>query len=55
MCSSSMEGGADVIRVSKLVFVQKYLWSNAGFNCLRKLDLKDYPERWEVSLSPYAV
>lgn len=37
--------------VSKLGLVQKFLWTNAGFNGLRKLKhLKEYTERWDVSL-----
>lgn len=41
--------------VSKLEFVQRFLWSNAGFDGLRKLhDLDLYTERWEVG-SPTAL
>ena len=36
--------------VSKLQFVQKFLWKNAGFDVLRDLPhMKDYTERWDVS------
>jgi hypothetical protein len=36
--------------VSKLQFVQKFLWKNAGFDVLRNLpQMKDYVERWDVS------
>lgn len=39
-------------RVSKLEFVQRLLWANAGFDALRKLDhLKLYTERWDVGCS----
>src|SRR5271163_1776415 len=38
--------------VSKLEFVQRFLWSNAGFDGLRKLDHLDvYTERWDVCCS----
>jgi hypothetical protein len=38
--------------VSKLEFVQKFLWANAGFNSLRNLKyLSDYTERWDVGVS----
>ncbi|RDL42360.1 uncharacterized protein BP5553_02339 [Venustampulla echinocandica] len=38
--------------VSKLDFIQRILWSNAGFNGLRKLDLQDYTERWDPLVVP---
>lgn len=44
-----------VDRVSKLPFVQSFLWSNAGFDGLRKLDdLNRYTERWDVSCSSHS-
>lgn len=41
---------ADIPSVSKLGFVQSFLWSNAGFDTLRSINLDDYTERWDVSL-----
>ncbi|KAN0094263.1 amidase signature enzyme [Hyaloscypha variabilis] len=39
--------------VSKLGFVQKFLWTNAGFDGLRKLKhLKAYTERWDPTVIP---
>jgi hypothetical protein len=39
------------LRVSKLEFVQRFFWHNAGFNSLRTLEkLNMYTERWDVSL-----
>ncbi len=47
----SQKSLADSVSVSKLEFVQKILWTNAGFNSLRKLKhLREYTERWDVSL-----
>ncbi|KAH6681341.1 amidase signature domain-containing protein [Halenospora varia] len=40
--------------VSKLEFVQKILWSNAGFDEMRKLDFGDYTERWDPTVIPAA-
>lgn len=40
----------DQTSVSKLEFIQRFLWANAGFNSLRNLKhLEDYYERWDVS------
>lgn len=40
-----------LIRVSKLQFLQKYLWVNAGFTRLRNLaDLSEYSNRYYVRL-----
>ncbi len=42
--------------VSKLGFVQKFLWKNAGFDGLRKLKpLREYTERWDVSLNGFRI
>ncbi|TVY18978.1 Fatty acid amide hydrolase [Lachnellula arida] len=38
--------------VSKLGFVQRFLWSNAGFDGLRTLDLNAYTERWDPTVIP---
>ncbi|KAH7318930.1 amidase signature domain-containing protein [Rhexocercosporidium sp. MPI-PUGE-AT-0058] len=39
--------------VSKIEFLQRTLWANAGFNGLRGLPyLKDYPERWDPTVIP---
>ncbi|TVY31473.1 Fatty acid amide hydrolase [Lachnellula subtilissima] len=38
--------------VSKLGFVQRFLWNNAGFDCLRTLDLNAYTERWDPTVIP---
>ncbi|TVY37475.1 Fatty acid amide hydrolase [Lachnellula occidentalis] len=38
--------------VSKLGFVQRFLWSNAGFDLLRTVDLKAYTERWDPTVIP---
>ncbi|KAF4611372.1 hypothetical protein G7Y89_g15641 [Cudoniella acicularis] len=40
--------------ISKLEFVQKVLWSNAGFDAMRKLDFGDYTERWDPTVIPAA-
>ncbi|CZT03894.1 hypothetical protein WAI453_011006 [Rhynchosporium graminicola] len=42
--------------VSRLEFIQRHLWANAGFNGLRGLPyLKDYPERYDPTVIPLAV
>ncbi|TVY62777.1 Fatty acid amide hydrolase, partial [Lachnellula suecica] len=38
--------------VAKLGFVQRILWSNAGFDSLRALDLNHYTERWDPTVIP---
>ncbi|CAG8976610.1 hypothetical protein HYALB_00002125 [Hymenoscyphus albidus] len=38
--------------VSKVGFLQRFIYNNAGLNCLRKLDLKGYSERWEKEYVP---
>ncbi|CAG8972362.1 hypothetical protein HYALB_00005030 [Hymenoscyphus albidus] len=38
--------------ISKLSFVQKFLWSNAGFDGLRKIQLDKYTERWDPLVIP---
>jgi hypothetical protein len=56
-CSCTFKIATGVLKltsssVSKLGFVQKFLWTNAGFNGLRKLKhLKEYTERWDVSVA----
>ena len=35
-------------------FVSSFLWSNAGFNSLRKLDLEDYEPRYDPTVIPTA-
>lgn len=35
-------------------FVSSFLWSNAGFNNLRKLDLEDYGPRYDPTVIPKA-
>ncbi|KAI1002294.1 hypothetical protein K3495_g5907 [Podosphaera aphanis] len=38
--------------ISKLEFLQRFLWGNAGFNSLRTLAyLQNYPERWDPTVS----
>ncbi|CAG8950348.1 hypothetical protein HYFRA_00006841 [Hymenoscyphus fraxineus] len=36
--------------VSKVGFLQTFIYNNAGLNCLRELDLKSYSERWEPTV-----
>ena len=40
--------------VTNFNFVSSLLWSNAGFNSLRKLDLEDYEPRYDPTVIPKA-
>ena len=43
-----------ISRVTNFNFVSSFLWSNAGFNSLRKLDLEDYEPRYDPTVIPKA-